>query len=236
MEYTYKIAGLLVNMDSFGFVVHRALPYQVEYSPNADITIVSDWQAYKKRVPGASVHFCEYTSTAIDFYDKILDFDAMLLHSSAVVIDGKAYLFTANSGTGKSTHTSLYRRVFGDDRARILNDDKPVVRCENGEFVAYGTPWSGKTDLNLNLRVPIGGICVLQRGEENEISRLPARKALYALLPQTVRPKDNEKMEKLLQFLDRLLDSVPVWTMKCNMEPEAARVSYAAMSGQGKDE
>lgn len=235
MEHTYKIAGMLVNMDTFGFTVHRALPYQVEYTPDPDFTIVSDWKAFKEKFPGSSVPFCEYTATAIDFYEKILDYDAMLLHSSAIVIDGKAYMFTADPGTGKSTHTALYRRVFGDERVRLLNDDKPAIRCENGEFVAYGTPWSGKTDLNLNLRVPIGGICVLQRGEKNEICRMSVAKALHAILPQTVRPKDTDKLHKLFDFLDRLLTDVPVWVMKCNMDPEAALVSYAAMSGKGKD-
>lgn len=236
MENTYKIAGLLVNMDTFGGTMQRAIPYQVEYTSKPDITIVSNWQAFQEKFPTSPVPFCEYTSTAIDFYGKILDFDAMLLHSSTIVMDGKAYMFTADSGTGKSTHTALYRRVYGDDRVRILNDDKPVVRCEDGEFFAYGTPWSGKTDLNLNLRVPIGGICVLQRGEKNEIERLTGRKAVYTLLSQTVRPKDSDKMGKLLDLLSRLLEKVPVWVMKCNIDPEAARVSYRAMSGTGKDE
>ena len=236
MEHTYKIAGLLVNMDTFGYTVHRALPYQVEHTTEPDFTIVSEWKAFKEKFPNCTVPFCEYTSTAIDFYEKLLDYDGMLLHSSAVVLDGKAYMFTAYPGTGKSTHTALYRQVFGDARVRLLNDDKPAIRCENGEFVAYGTPWSGKTDLNLNLRAPIGGICVLQRGEKNEICRMPANKALHDILPQTVHPKDAKRMGKLFDFLERLLAEVPVWGMKCNMDPEAALVSYAAMSGEGKDE
>ena len=153
---------------------------------------------------------------------------------SAVVMDGRAYLFSADSGTGKSTHTALYRRYFGDDRVRILNDDKPAIRLEDGVFYAYGTPWSGKTDLNLNLRVPLGGICLLERGQNNEIAPMPARKALFRLLQQTRRFEDKTKMDKVLYLLDRLLQTTPIWVMKCNMDPDAARVSYEAMSGVWK--
>ena len=234
MEHTYKIAGLTVNMDTFGFVGSIARPYEVEYTSAPDMTVENKWEKVKQMHPEVTDPFCEYTATAIVFYDKLLDFQGMLLHSSAVIMDGKAYLFTADSGTGKSTHTSLYRRYYGDDRVRILNDDKPALRLEDGEFFAYGTPWSGKTDLNLNLRVPLGGICVLERGEHNEIERLTGRKALKRLLPQTVNPNDNDKMEKLLDLMTALLEKVPVWIMKCNMDPDAARVSYEAMSGIGK--
>lgn len=232
MELTYRIAGLTVNMDTFGFMVDRARPYQIEYMEDPDIVLVGEKRFLRKEGTEARIAFSEYTSKAADFYKQILDYDGMLLHSSAVVMDGKAYLFSADSGTGKSTHTSLYRRYFGDDRVRVLNDDKPAVRLEDGVFYAYGTPWSGKTDLNLNLRVPLGGVCLLERGEKNEIARVPAQKALFRLLQQTRRFEDKEKMEKLLKLMDALLQVVPVWGMKCNMNPEAAKVSYEAMSGK----
>lgn len=229
---SYKIAGVTVNMDTFGFAYDRGRPYEIEYTAEPDITIESHWEDLKRAHPEVHEFFCEYTSTGSDFFEKILAFDGMLLHSSAVVMDGKAYLFSADSGTGKSTHTSLYRRYYGDDHVRILNDDKPAIRLEDGVFYAYGTPWSGKTDLNLNLRVPLAGVCLLERGEKNEIAPLPARKALFRLLQQTRRFDDKVKMEKVMMLLDALLQKVPVWTMKCNMDPEAAKVSYEAMSGK----
>lgn len=236
MERTYKIAGLTVNMDTFGFAFDRGRPYEVEYTKEPDFTIVSNWKVLQQTHPDVHEYFCEYTATGTNFFERILNYDGMLLHSSAVVVDGKAYLFTADSGTGKSTHTSLYRRVFGDERARILNDDKPVIRRENGEFVAYGTPWSGKTDLNLNLRVPIGGICLLRRGEKNVIRKMKPREALFALLGQTIRPKEPERMTKLLELINELLAQTNVWEMHCNMDPEAAIVSYETMSGIRKED
>ncbi len=231
MENTYQIAGLTVNMDLFGYLVERARPYEIEYTDSPDFTVVGDSKVAQNTAP--YMRECiEYMSTAVDFYGKILDYDGMLVHSSAIVVDGKAYLFSADSGTGKSTHTALYRRYYGDERVRILNDDKPAIRLEDGVFYAYGTPWSGKSALNLNLKVPIGGICLLERGAKNEIEPLPARPALFRLLQQTRRFDDKEKMDKVMDLLDALLRKVPIWRMKCNMDPEAAKVSYEAMSGQ----
>ena len=156
-----------------------------------------------------------------------------MLHSSAVMLDGVAYLFSAPCGTGKSTHTKLWLDVFGN-RADILNDDKPALRRVDGCWYAYGTPWSGKYDISINTRVPVGGICVLSRGETNKIERYTGMKAIGDIWEQTLRSKDAEHVGKILGLLDQLLTEVPVWKMACNMEPDAARMSHAAMTG-GKE-
>lgn len=230
MTKYYKIAGLTVAMDSFGRTVAQAEPYLSAPCEKSDITIQSDWKALQAAQPHLSDEDSEYLVTGGSFYRQLLNFDGMMLHSSAVVRDGKAYLFTAACGTGKSTHTRLWLENFPD--AFILNDDKPALRLEDGKFYAYGTPWSGKTDQNRNVRVELGGICVLRRGAENKIAPYTGRAALHDILEQTVRPRDPAMMGKLLDILDRLLTLVPVWKLECNMEPEAAAVSYNAMSGK----
>lgn len=234
MPRYYKITGLTVEMDSFGRTITQAEPYLTE-PEKPDIVISSDWLSLQKDQPHLTKDECEYIATGANFYNQLLDFDGMLLHASAVILDGWAYLFSAPSGTGKSTHTTLWREVFGEDRALILNDDKPALRFEEGRFYAYGTPWSGKTDMNINRRVPLAGICMLGRGECNEIEPFAGVQALHALLEQTVRPRDAVKTVKLLGLLDKLFAQVPVWKMKCNMDPEAARVSYQAMSAVRKE-
>lgn len=231
----YKITGLTVEMNSFGRTEVQAKPYLTQESLTVpDIVVVSNWRALKEQQPHLSEDDCEYISTGGSFYRQLLDFNGMLLHASAVVMDGRAYLFSAPSGTGKSTHTALWRRVFGNDRAQILNDDKPALRMENGIFYAYGTPWSGKTDLNINIRAPLAGICVLSRGEENVIRPYQGPQAIHDILEQTLRPQNPKLTEKLLELLDNLLRTVPVWKMECNMEPEAALVAWKAMSAEGK--
>lgn len=233
MQY-YNITGLTVAMDSFGRTATQAQPYLCLAS-KPDIVIAADWQALKATQPHLSEEDCEYLVTGASFYRQLLGFDGMLIHASAVIMDGYAYLFSAPCGTGKSTHTALWRQVFGAERARILNDDKPAVRLVDGRFYAYGTPWSGKTDQNINECVPLAGICMLSRGEENVIEPFGGSAAIHALLEQTVRPRDPGLTIRLLELLDKLFARVPVWKMQCNMDPEAAHVSYAAMLSKRGD-
>lgn len=231
MENYYNIAGLVIQMDSFGRTVTQAEPYRCAPA-QPDITIKSNPEALQKSQPHLSLDDCEYMSTGASFYRQLLDFDGLMLHASAAVMDNRAYLFSAPCGTGKSTHTRLWRKVFGEDKVTILNDDKPALRLENGVWYAYGTPWSGKTDQNANLRVPLAGVCFLSRGEKNTIAPFTGAKAVFSLLEQTVRPKGAELRSQLLNLLDRLLRDVPVWQMACNMEPDAPLVSYGAMKGE----
>lgn len=234
MEQYYKIVGLTVAMDSFGRTVTQAQPYLCDKT-DPDIIICSDWKSLQQRQPHLSDEDCEYLSTGSSFYRQLLSFGGMMLHASAVVMDGKAYLFSAPCGTGKSTHTGIWRRVFGDDRAVILNDDKPALRFEDGTWYAYGTPWSGKTDQNLNIRAEVAGICFLHQAKENSITPFTGPKVIHALLEQTSRPARAEYRIKLMELLDQLITQVPIWQMGCNMEPGAAVLSYETMSGRKKE-
>ncbi len=236
MTERYKIADVLVDMDTFGRTKAQAQPYRCDDPGEADIVVQSDWATAKEKYPGLSDDDGEYLCTGGDFYRQLLKFNGMVLHSSAVVVEGRAYLFSAPSETGKSTHTRLWCKEFADKGAFILNDDKPALRLlDDGVVYAYGTPWSGKDDNSRNVRVPLGGICVLHRGVENRITACSAKEAIFTLLGQTARPYGSFKNEKMLELLDKLLAIVPVWRLECNMEPEAAHVSYEAMSGKGKE-
>lgn len=235
MEQYYKIAGLTVKMDSFGRTVEQAAPYLCEPCQDPQIVITSNWSEMKQRYPMCSDDVGEYMATGTSFYRQLLDFGGMMLHSSAVVVDGQAYLFTADSGTGKSTHTQLWLKKFGA-RAFILNDDKPALRLEDDGWYAYGTPWSGKYDISVDTRVPVAGIAVVERGEVNSIEPFGGIAAIHAILKQVNRPKAKEYREKLLELLDKLITQVPVWKLHCNMDPEAAEVSYSAMRKKGTEE
>lgn len=230
---TYKIANLTIRMSTFGRTLTQAEPYRCEPA-EPDIVITSNWQALQKDQPHLSDEDCEYLSTGGSFYRQLLNFDGMLLHASAVVVDGYAYLFSAPCGTGKSTHTRLWLQAFGD-RAFILNDDKPALRFEDGAWYAYGTPWSGKHDISANVRVPVAGICFLHQAKENTIRPFSGPKAIFSLLEQTARPAGAALRGQLMMLLDKLLTNLPVWEMGCNMDPQAAMVSYGAMSGGRKD-
>ena len=234
MERDYLIAGLRVRMDTYGRTAAQAESYLTETAGEADIVITSAPETLQEQQPHLSLDDCEYLSTGGSFYRQLLQFNGMMLHSSAVVMDGYAYLFSAPCGTGKSTHTTMWRETFGYDRVVMLNDDKPALRREDGRWYAYGTPWSGKTAQNTNIRVPLGGICVLTRGQTNEIVPFGGTQAAFALLEQTARSVTMENRGYLLEMIDSLLSTVPVWKLKCTPTHDAARVSQKAMSEEAK--
>ena len=231
----YKIADLLVEMDTFGRTAAQAEAYRTEATGQPDISIYLDPEELKNDTLLFAREEQEYMYTGSLFCRELLQFDGMYLHASAVVKDGYAFLFSAPSGTGKSTHTQLWLKHFGEGQAQILNDDKPALRYIDGVWYAYGTPWSGKTDLNLNMRVPLGGIAVLERGQENKIRPLTGPQAVYALMSQTMRGGSAEMRSLMMERLDRLLTDVPVWQLSCTPEVEAAQVAYEAMYPAAKE-
>ncbi len=155
----------------------------------------------------------------------------MLLHA-AVISDGdRGYAFTADSGTGKTTHVRLWKEAFGED-VRIINGDKPIIRLENGTWYAYGTPWCGKEGWNVNTRVPLSAICFLRRGITNTIAPLASAEALSAVIPQLLMPEEPSALLATLDMLDHLLTHVPLYELHCTISPEAARVARAGMNGE----
>ena len=169
---------------------------------------------------------------SLALYRKIcheaLAYDTFLFHGSALAIDGRAYLFTAPSGTGKSTHTSLWRREWGD-AVTVVNDDKPLLRVTEERVFVCGTPWDGKHRLSTNCQVPLAAICLLKRGQTNSIRQITSVEAYPTLLSQTYRPRDGEDMAKTLALLDRAVRQVKLYEMHCNISAEAARVARAGM-------
>ncbi|MBQ8427284.1 MAG: hypothetical protein IJX16_05955 [Clostridia bacterium] len=145
------------------------------------------------------------------------------------MVDGNAYLFTAPSGTGKSTHTRLWRELLGD-KAVMINDDKPIIRYVDGEFYVYGTPWNGKHRLDTNTRAKVKAICQIYQAKENEIKKISPPEMLLTVLNQTIRPNDAETYDKLLDLIDKLLRKVELYKLGCNISIDAAKLAYETMS------
>ncbi len=163
--------------------------------------------------------------------EALVDYGIILFHASAVAVDGEAYLFTAKSGTGKSTHTRLWRTVLGD-RAVMINDDKPFLELREDGITVWGSPWNGKHRLGANISAPLKAICILERGEQNSIRKCDLMSAFPMIYGQTYRFSDSEKMKKTLLIVDKMLRKVGIYNLHCNMEPEAATVSYNGMRGR----
>lgn len=234
----HKIADLTVDLGyKYERMKKQADAYRIRSEnviPDATIYLSDSFLEQKCRENSAlTPETAEYIYTGTVFYSGLILFGGFMLHASAVLMDGKAYLFSAQSGIGKSTHTALWQKVFGKERAKILNDDKPAIRIEKDGIYAFGTPWSGKTDLNINVKAPIAGICFIQRGKTNKIRRENGGAVIGKMLAQTIRPQDEKDMDMLLGNIDTVLRKVPVYTLSCDISEEAVYTAYNAMSKQG---
>jgi hypothetical protein len=236
----YDIAGLKVNIiNPQGRTKKQALPYLADNqdeNQHIDITINIDEQRVLNAMqahPELVQDDWEYMLTGSDFYTELIKFNGILLHSSCIVVDDKAYAFSADSGTGKSTHTQLWLKRFGD-RAYMLNDDKPAIRIIDGEVYACGTPFSGKYDYSTPKIVKLAGICFLQRSEDNWIKKAETGKAVFNIFSQTVRKLNSDRMENLFDVLEEIFAKVPLYEFGCNISDEAVQMSYNTMSQNTK--
>ncbi len=176
----------------------------------------------------ASDPMLETTAMLRKVSEYVVDHNRVLMHGSAIAVNGKGYIFTALSGTGKSTHTSLLRKLHGEN-AVMVNDDKPFLYLKNGKTYVCGTPWMGKHKLGNNMMVPLEGIFFLRRSEENEIKSMRPEEAVSLLLPQCHRPADPMKMMNTLDMVDTILRAVPLYDFGCNMDISAAETSSSVM-------
>ena len=154
--------------------------------------------------------------------------DAFVFHGSVIKFADKAYIITAKSGVGKTTHTRLWLSEFSDE-CHVLNGDKPVIRYKDGEFFVCGTPWRGKEMYGVHETAPLGGIAFLERGAENKSFKINTSDALSRLIPQVYKPKNKLAVIKTMSLMDKLLKQVPLVRLECNMNPEAAHVAKSAL-------
>ena len=153
----------------------------------------------------------------------------ILMHGASISYNEHAYLFTAPSGTGKSTHIRLWKKYLGDD-VKIVNGDKPFISLED-EPVIYGSPWAGKENWHRNCKMPLKGICFVQRGTTNSIRRIEASDCLSLLFKQVYLPADTLAAGLTLELVDMLIKKVPLYVLTCDMSEDAVRCSFEALTG-----
>lgn len=156
----------------------------------------------------------------------------LLFHGSAICVDGRTYIFTAPSGTGKSTHSRLWREMLTDHDVAMVNDDKPFLKVEEGRVTAYGSPWMGKEKLGCNMSAPVEAICSISQGTENVIREATPEEMYPIFYDQSFRPLDKDGTEDHLYNLDLLTRSVRLYKLECDISLEAARLSYETMAGK----
>ncbi len=154
------------------------------------------------------------------------------VHSSNIVVDQKAVIFLGESGTGKSTHTRLWRENI--EGATLLNDDSPILRVMDGVVYAYGSPWSGKTPCYKNERYELAGIVRLSQAPENKMRRLSVLESFSALYPSCPPAfAGSETLSgEICTTISAILSQVPVWHLSCLPDGDAAQLSYQTVLGE----
>lgn len=236
----YKIADLIVEFDAkFDVLKKRSTKYLCSENQKEDFKIfVSNEIIEKEKRDDKTLtsELAEYMIMGTTFYKTLLNYNGCLLHASAVVIDNEAYLFSADCGTGKSTHTSLWLKYLNEKSPYILNDDKPAIRIMEDGIYAYGTPFSGKHDISKNAKAKLKGICFIEQSSQNSIKRIEPKEAITLFFEQTLRKLTKEQMLKLLDVMDILLKEIPIYKLYCDMSKEAVTLSYKTMRGVNTNE
>lgn len=216
----FLIADLIVAMDTYGVTEKQAQKWA--WNDGTIVDIIIPYRGSKDKTN-------EYQRTEKEFNHALLKYNGMLLHASAISYQEKAYCFCAPSGTGKSTHTALWQSVYGKDAVTIINDDKPALRKVDGIWYVYGTPWSGKTDLSENVKVPLGGIFLLRQWDRNQADMVSMAYYVNKLSANISGPLSGEQRCKSLSLISDILETIPVWSLSCLPNEEAVHVAENAI-------
>lgn len=228
-----SIAELITEIPTARGIAPRCKDYMCEKSDTPDIIINSEIFRFEK-YPGLSKEDIIYLECGWQFYRQLLNFGGVYLHSSAVELDGRAYLFSGPCGMGKSTHTRLWQKTFSG--ARVFNDDKPALRNIEGKWYAYGTPFCGKDHININVKVPLAGICFLKQADRNSIRRLTPPEAVQKIFTQTFyKFKDPANLEKMARLVEDIVKTIPVFELENLPESAAAELSFTTMLNAAKE-
>ncbi len=242
IEYKIKIAGVVIEVSNlYPYTKAFCAGYETDEAPDFFITTsqddielerkMADREAIIEGIP--LMNFPDDYLESIASYRKIaikmLAYDAAVFHGAAVAVDGQTYLFTAQSGTGKTTHMRLWLEKFRE-RALVVNGDKPILRFDGQRILVCGTPWSGKERLNTNIMLPLKALCILERAKENRIVPITLQEAMTTLFQQIYRPNAREDMRQTMQMVRRLGQYSALYRLGCNMEKEAAAVAYLGMN------
>ena len=218
----------------FPYVKDRLKDYLISDEEESTIIISSDFEAIR-RIQKEHPDFDEDYAESDCIYQRIGESlplrNRMLLHGAVITYGEDAFLFTAPSGTGKSTHIALWRKYLGSG-VEIVNGDKPIVSVEdqNPGVTVYGTPWGGKENWQKNRKAPLRAVCLIRQAKENAIQRIDPGEYLGVLMQQVYLPSSEEAGGRTLELLDELMRRVPFYLLQCDMSEDAVRCSFEELT------
>lgn len=232
----YKIAGVVFDAETkYNYTKELCSDYLYSGKEESSLNLtVSQGDIDKEKADEEGAKFPDYYLESLALFRKLCEYilrteSGMIFHSSAVAVDENAYLFCGPSGAGKSTHARLWRELLGD-KVITVNDDKPIIKMENGEFFVYGTPWTGKHKLGSNVKFKVKAVCEIKKAKENKIEKLSSFNAFVNVMNQTLRPEKEEDMDKLLKMVEKFLAQIKAYRLYCNVFLDAAKLSFETMS------
>lgn len=234
--FNIRIADINVAIkNKYDYVKELCRDYIVDDNCVPEISVEISELLISEQLKKAETEISRGYAEAICVYRAIcqklpIDFCAYLFHGAVIEFNGEGFVFAAKSGTGKTTHISLWRKSFGPD-VHVINGDKPIMRFVDGELYAFGTPWCGKEGWQTNSKVRVTAVCFIERAEKNSIAPISVSDAIVKIFQQILMPEDIEALDALMPWLDRTLRTVPCYLLSCNISEEAARIAYEQMSG-----
>ncbi|MCM0315697.1 hypothetical protein [Bacteroides fragilis] len=222
-------AKLDVYRTAYGYLFEMRTPFLGRQ--NCRLHISDDFHSAQALLSGSDVERLHGLNSALMlcYLLAVAPLDTLLLHASAVLNKGKAYLFLGRSGTGKSTHSRLWIQAIAD--TRLLNDDHPIVRIDSqGNAIAYGSPWSGKTPCYQNESAPVAGIVRIKQAPLNRIRCLSAVESYASLFTSTAGiPWEKRLADNKDRTLQKIIASVPCFLLECLPDEAAARLCAALL-------
>ena len=230
-----RMADLNIRIDNHDDYIEKQcrdyiLPTDSSQTIQPEIFIqTNEWEIKQEERKLEGIWHGDGYAESIVVYEKIScqlpAFDAFVMHSSVIEVDGQAICFAARSGTGKSTHTAYWKELLGD-QVTVINGDKPIYRFEGNDLMAYGTPWCGKEGWNTNTKAPLKALCLLERSDENRIWQVDGFEMLGAIMDQFYLPGGGVvDMPSLMELVDRMLTIAKVYRLSVKKEISAAKTA-----------
>ena len=175
--------------------------------------------------------YLEYSCIMEKIATDLPNHDMLLMHGATIEYDGKAYIFTAPSGTGKSTHIALWQKHLGQ-KVSVINGDKPEVSFQEGKVFVHGAPWCGKEGWQINTSAPLAGVCVVEQGNENRIEDFHPGQNIEVFMKQLYLSDEPDYLIKIVDLFQRMAEAVPFYKLECDISEEAAKCSFERMTGK----
>jgi len=246
IEFVLKLAEIPIRVfANYESTMLHCGAYLTEEAPVLSVSVLPEDLQKERRIAEAEAQrsgsiagaysevFLEQSALYRKICDALSDYDILLFHGAAISVNGQGIIFTAPSGTGKTTHIRLWQQMFTEKNQEmtIINGDKPLIRFSSEGPVIFGTPWCGKEHLGENIFAPLKAMVQLQRGASNSIERIPMSSMLGTLLAQSYAGEGQGGVLKNLSLFHRMAKRVDCFSLSCTPELSAAETAYAAIFG-----